>query len=166
MKIPTRPAAAGAILHTQLTTQSSVDALLLTLSSPPSHRAPEGPTTLSEKDFIHISASLFTLCLPLLRNIPQGLHTYTHAHTDTRTPHPVCLSTPCSPEGLCQFPYGVRQQIVQIAQLTWDRHTTLFQSHTRQTRGSLHAWACAHDTAHPQLYLFQYQEHECVSVFS
>lgn len=55
--------------------------------------------------------------------------THRHRRSSSRLPfHSL------QPRGLCQFPYGVRQQIVQIAQLTWDRHTTLFQSHTRQTR--------------------------------
>lgn len=88
IKIPKRAVVAGAILHTQLTAGRSVDALLLTLSSPPSHRAPEGPTTLSQKDFIHISASLFTLCLPPpLKKNPTGdsARTCTPARTHTHT---------------------------------------------------------------------------------
>lgn len=53
-------------------------------------------------------------------------------HTHTHTPHPVCLSTPCTLEGVCQFPYGVRQQILPIAQLAWDRQAKHFLSSARE----------------------------------
>lgn len=47
--------------------QSSADAPLLTLSSPPPDKVPEGPTTPGEEEFNHLSASVLFFRVPRLQ---------------------------------------------------------------------------------------------------